>query len=187
MWADVFQGYKLRVWFEDEARVGTKPSPKKRLTARGVKPRVVQGHTYESFWVYGAVDVTSGESVFVEWSHLDGECFEHFLQELSRQGGEDEVHLLILDNAGAHKNRSIRWPHDVFALYLPAYAPELNPIERLWLEMRRALKHWYHDLDSLRRDLDDWYASLEPAVLLQLVQFPYINSAISSALFPLMV
>jgi hypothetical protein len=42
--------------------------------------------------VYGAVDATGGESVFVEWSHLDGECFEHFLQESGKQGGEDEVH-----------------------------------------------------------------------------------------------
>ena len=144
---------------------------------------MVQGHTYESFWVYGAVDVVYGESVFVEWSHLDGECFEQFLQELSKQGGEDEVHLLILDNAGAHKNRSIGWPLNVFALYLPAYSPELNPIERLWLEMRRALEHWYPDLHLLRRDLDDWYDSLEPDLLLSIVLFPYISHAITSALF----
>ena len=31
-------------------------------------------------------------------------------------------------------------------------------------------------------DLYDWYASFEPASLLGLVQVPYINSAVSSAL-----
>ena len=62
------------------------------------------------------------------------ECFGHFLQELSKQGGEDEA-------------------------------------------CSRALLH------SLRRDLDDWYDSLEPDLLLSIVQFPYISHAITSGLF----
>lgn len=32
-------------------------------------------------------------------------------------------------------------------------------------------------------DLDDWYASLQPNLLLSIVQFPYISHAITSGLF----
>ena len=44
----------------------------------------------------------------------------------------------ILDNGAFHKARALRLPPNVGLLFLPPYAPELNPIERLW----RDLKGW---------------------------------------------
>ena len=62
---------------------------------------------------------------------LDGLHFEVFLQKLREAYPEEKI-VLVLDGAGAHRNRSIRWPEGLVARWLPAYSPELQPAERLW-------------------------------------------------------
>ena len=53
-------------------------------------------------------------------------------------------HLLLLDNGAFHKAQALYCPPNVGLIYLPPYAPELNPTERLW------------------RDLKDWLATYQP-------------------------
>ncbi len=35
-----------------------------------------------------------------------------------------------MDNGGAYRAKALKWPERVVTVYLPAYCPELNPIER---------------------------------------------------------
>jgi len=53
----------------------------------------------------------------------------------------------VLDGAGWHTAKDLRWPGQVTPLPLPAYSPELNPQERVWEFLRQ------HHL-ALRRFLD---------------------------------
>ena len=55
-----------------------------------------------------------------------------FLEELSGQLRERERGLVILDGAGFHASKALVVPENLELRYLPAYSPELNPIERLW-------------------------------------------------------
>src|SRR5690606_20995904 len=55
-----------------------------------------------------------------------------FLGMLGRELGPLEHAVLILDGASWHKSKRLAVPDDVTILLLPPYAPELNPIERLW-------------------------------------------------------
>ncbi|MFC7739372.1 transposase [Roseomonas sp. GCM10028921] len=51
------------------------------------------------------------------------------------------------DQAGWHGSRQLRVPENVTLIPLPPYAPELNPVERVWLHLReRFLSH--HLLNS---------------------------------------
>jgi transposase len=43
--------------------------------------------------------------------------------------------ILILDNASWHKSARLHW-HHFEARFLPAYSPDLNPIERFWLRLK---------------------------------------------------
>jgi transposase len=41
--------------------------------------------------------------------------------------------LIVLDNAGWHKAKMLRIPEHLEFVFLPAYSPELQPAERLWV------------------------------------------------------
>jgi len=43
--------------------------------------------------------------------------------------------VLVLDNASWHKTKRLNW-HHIEAVYLPAYSPDFNPIERLWQHLK---------------------------------------------------
>jgi len=74
---------------------------------------------------------------------VDTDAFQLFLDQLAdavpRQPGKRQV--LIVDNASWHKAQRLNW-HHFEPRYLPAYSPDLNPIERLWLRMKA---DWFAD------------------------------------------
>ena len=45
----------------------------------------------------------------------------------------------MLDNGAGHKAKAVRWPSNVVPVFLPPYSPELNPIERLWRDLKDKL------------------------------------------------
>ena len=99
---------------------------------------------------------------------------KHFAQEL-----EPGVHAaLILDQAGWHVSRRLAVPANVTLVPLPAYSPELNPVERVWLYLReRFLSH--RVLDGYAAVLDAacraWNAlAAEPGRLTSLTAYPYL-------------
>lgn len=58
---------------------------------------------------------------------------ENFSSHLS-----EEVHaIVVLDRAGWHLAKNLCVPENATLLHLPAYSPELNPMELPWREMRQ--------------------------------------------------
>jgi transposase len=45
-----------------------------------------------------------------------------------------------MDQAGAHVAAEIRWPENVLPILQPSHSPQLNPVERLWQELRKHFK-----------------------------------------------
>jgi transposase len=65
-----------------------------------------------------------------------------FLARFSAKRAADEHALMVMDGAGWHQAHDLNVPSNVSLLTLPAYSPELNPIERIWLYLReRHLSH----------------------------------------------
>src|SRR5262245_58277693 len=121
----------VRVFSQDESRCGLLTGRRRRLTAQGVQPIGGIQHAFEWFYVYGAVDPTTGERFFLELPYLNTDMFQLFVDAFA-QAFPDSLTLLLLDNSGAHTAQRLRWPENVRAVWLPPYCPELNPIERLW-------------------------------------------------------
>lgn len=131
-----FSPQPVRRFFQDETRLGLHESvTRRRLTARGVKPTQLVLPRYEYFWLYGAVDPSTGESLFLELPALDTPCFQVFLDEFSR-AFPDTLNVLVLDGAPPHTAGSLIIPENVLLFRLPPYSPELNPIERIWPDLR---------------------------------------------------
>ena len=71
---------------------------------------------------------------------INGERFRAWVEQAlvpTLQPGD----VVILDNLGSHKGKAVRSAIrnvDAHMLFLPAYSPDLNPIEQLFAK----LKHW---------------------------------------------
>ncbi|MGI2909305.1 transposase [Tolypothrix sp. VBCCA 56010] len=72
---------------------------------------------------------------FWEFSHLDGTCFQDFL-DLFSKAYPDALNLVQMDFCHFHKSLDLKWPDNIIPIFQPANSPELNPIERLWEHQR---------------------------------------------------
>jgi transposase len=52
------------------------------------------------------------------------------------QAFPDSLHLRLVDNSGAHTAQRMQWPEKVRDVGLPPDGPELNPMERLWRDLK---------------------------------------------------
>jgi transposase len=59
-----------------------------------------------------------------------------FLDAFANTIADDEHVALVLDGAGWHSSKRLRVPANITLVPLPAYSPELNPVERVWLYLK---------------------------------------------------
>ena len=74
----------------------------------------------------------------------------------------------MLDNAGWHVSKNVKLPTGIRLCFLPPYAPELQPAERLWpLTDEAVVNKPFETLDQLSDTLDRRCAALadDPAVI----------------------
>jgi len=103
--------------------------------------------TRKTVGYFGAVRLGDGQLIVRrEEGKFNGQTFWDFLQQLeleSRREGRKVV--VISDNAKYHHallHKEWRSAQAAFVLdYLPPYSPDLNPIERVWKQTRRACLH----------------------------------------------
>lgn len=62
---------------------------------------------------------------------------------------------MVIDGAGWHKSQSLIVPENMRLLQLPPYAPELNPVEHLWDDLREKSFHnrVFDSIDALENHL----------------------------------
>src|SRR4051812_23686771 len=92
----------------DEARFGLKVTHRRLWCPFGSRPPWIHEHQYHWFWLYAAVEPVSGACVVLFLPHVDGHCFERFLEEVRKHTGSDKIGL-VLDNSGSHTSGKVRW------------------------------------------------------------------------------
>ena len=111
----------------------------RRLTGYGVKPVQVVEPLYEYYWLYAAVEPTTGDAFWWELPRLDADCFTVFLRQFSQCDAES-LNIVLLDQAPAHVAQRVPIPENVVLVWLPASSPALNPVERLWEDLKHRIE-----------------------------------------------
>ena len=69
--------------------------------------------------------------------------FQIFLNGFSRHLRQ-EFKIMLLDNGAFHKAQRLIIPENISLLFIPPYAPELDPSEKIWWKMKRAFSGKIH-------------------------------------------
>jgi transposase len=170
----------VRVFSQDESRFGLLTVRRRRLTACGVQPVGTVQHVFEWFYVYGAVEPTTGARFFLELPYLNADAFQLFIDAFA-QAFPDSLNILLLDNSGAHTAQRLQWPENVRYVWLPPYCPELNPIERLWRDLKDDLA-WlpFPNLDAQQLYVGDLLQAYDASALHALTGYSYLVEAINA-------
>ena len=69
-------------------------------------------------------------------------AMQAFLNRFAETLAQDEHAVMMLDRAGWHGSNALTVPANITLVPRPAYSPELNPVERVWLYLKeRFLPH----------------------------------------------
>jgi transposase len=168
------------VFSQDERRFGLLTVRRRRLTAPGVQPLGSLPHVFEWFYVYGAVEPTTGDRFFRALPYLNAELFQRFVDAFAH-ACPDSRNILVLDNRGAHTSAQLTLPENGPLLFLPPYGPELNPSERVWRDLKDDMA-WLQcaDLAAQQDELTLLLQGYGAATLQALTGYPYLVEAIQA-------
>jgi transposase len=124
----------VRLWAQDEHRLGLKPVLRRVWARRGQQPVVPVRPRYQWLYVVSFVEPETGETFWLLLPAITSGSFQQALEAFAQHvdAGPDRQVLLVLDRAGWHCSRRVTAPDGVRLVFLPAYSPELQPAERLW-------------------------------------------------------
>lgn len=145
----------VQLWCEDEVHFQRHSSLMRMWAPKGRQPRVLSPSVRHKVGFFGALNLKTGQLVTQEAPTFSAQTFGDFIRYLL-QSTKGKI-FLILDNARWHRSKDLK---DFFEanrqrlvfIFLPAYSPELNPIERVWRIARRKVTHnrYFLSIEDLR-------------------------------------
>lgn len=140
----------------DECEVHRHPHLRRVWRRRGSGLRVPAAGKDARCAVYGALNDASGQVIWQTAPTKDAATFVAFRDHLAAALPTGQI-VVVLDSVGYHKAHAARrwWvAHQdrIRPLWLRAYSPELNLLERVWryLKDKLACHRWWADLDALQ-------------------------------------
>lgn len=167
-----------QVAWADEMRVGLMGMVRRVWAPRGVKVRQRLQMAREWRYLNLAVDVQAGRLWWVWTESMQGETLATVVAGWQRHTNLDAV---VWDGASGHRAEVVQ--SVAFRLIIqPAYAPELNPAERVFQELRRAVEgKVYATLAEKVAAIDAelWKWDADPDRVRQLAGWGWITDALA--------
>jgi transposase len=109
-------------------------------------PVLFHAPTRKSIALFGAVNLRFGQLVTQFNEKFNAITFGTFLRKLIRHRRKGHRLIIILDNARYHHANLLapflrKYRRVLTLSFLPAYSPELNPVERVWKLSRKLCTH----------------------------------------------
>ncbi len=106
--------------------------------------------------INGAIEINSLDVVSRTCKTVNKDSMCDLLKAIGLRNPEEQRIYLVLDNAAYNKSLKVKLlarQLGIRILYLPAYSPNLNPIERLWKFMKKKVmaNHYFPDLKTFKK------------------------------------
>ncbi|MBO2550785.1 IS630 family transposase [Shewanella algae] len=125
------------MWFQDEARFGQQNQTTRLWAKRGSRPRVVEQQQFDYGYLFGAVCPSSGKTEALITPLVNKDAMMLHLELISLATESDRHAVVIVDGAGWHTMDTAMPFSNLTLIKLPAYSPELNPMEQVWQWLRQ--------------------------------------------------
>jgi len=159
------------VW-QDEVEVHTNPKIGRMWMPEGKQAEVVTPGTNKKRHLSGSIHWRTGQVFVTEAAPKqgrDGALFIKHLDELRRRLRRYKKVHVICDNASCHTSLEVieylwKWEGRIEVHLLPAYSPDLNPIERVWWHLHEDItrNHRCRDLGQLLEKVFAWLGQENP-------------------------
>ena len=122
-----------------------------RWYRKGQRPPGRADQRYTFAYIFAACEVTTDNAFALIMPEVHTLAMQEFLDRFARTIPDSDHVALFLDRAGWHGARALKVPECITLVPLPAYSPELNPVERVWHYLKeRFLSHRLHnDYDAI--------------------------------------
>jgi transposase len=130
----------VRLWVADEMRYGLQPVTRRVWALRGQRAVAPVHPRYQWGYVFGALQVGGeGAAEFFYCPTVNLESSRTFLAQVAARE-PDAIHVVLWDGAGFHPgDGDPGLPANVRLMAFPPYSPELNPVEKLWDQLKDRL------------------------------------------------
>ena len=129
------RGRRVRLMFQDEARFGRMVRIRRCWAPSPARPVVCNGYEREFVYVYGAVSPVQGQLDTMIAREMNTVNMSAFLAQVGAKHRREFI-VMVVDGASSHVSKDLVVPKNIRLLRLPPYAPELNPQEHVWDELR---------------------------------------------------
>lgn len=129
----------LAIGFADES-CSQANCNKSRLWSFFKKPRKVNT-TKLSCMTFGFYAI-KGKSKIMKMEGGKATDIQKALNEIKEANKDKKGIIVLWDNARSHLTKEVQrsaWEQNIFLIQLPAYSPDLNPIERIWWQIKKAI------------------------------------------------
>jgi transposase len=167
--------------FQDEARFGRINDVRRCWAPHPLRPVCQAMLTHEYTYAYAAVDVITGAMDSLILPYVNTDCMQVFVDEVAARHPGRRI-VMALDGAGWHRGQGLKLPVNLRLLSLPPYAPELNPVEHIWDELREKFFHnlVFDSLQALEDQLERGLRALESNLsrVRSIVSWPWLNISV---------
>jgi transposase len=132
--------------YEDECSLSNTATLSYNWNEKGKQPIIKQKQNRrERETLFGCVEPETGKVLVKRAQHGNAITFKRFLLKVLHEYKYKKV-IMILDNVRYHHAKKLKaflenHKNRIELFFLPAYSPDLNPIERIWWYMRKKITH----------------------------------------------
>jgi transposase len=125
----------VRLLCEDEARFRRISDPRRCWAPAGGRSEVSGQRVREDEYAFAAVSPQDGALDTLVLPAVNTEAMSIFWTEVSQRHA-NELLIVVRDGAGWHRAKRLPVPAHMRLVFLPAWSPQLNPVEHVWDEVR---------------------------------------------------